>query len=116
MKCLHSGIHRTLYRDVGIYGMFYRPCERCGELLPLGPASDTEATAVEVRAAEIAVVASERGGLHGFDAPYVFRYDEVDGYLAGLRMDPTAGNVAGYLARCIATHTSGTHTSGTEEG
>lgn len=79
-------------------------CDDCGKTLPLGPASDTPATAIEVRAAEIYDALLEGGcemsssEIHGFnDTPMRLRNGAPIEIV-------NSSTLAGYLARCIAEH------------
>ena len=81
--------------------MTWKTCATCGAWLPLGPSNDDdERVKVEMRAARI-----------GSEPPWGVvpdvTCDEIDGWRSfdHLSCDPNPGHYAGYLARCIATHT-----------
>jgi hypothetical protein len=83
----------------------FRICCECRGYVPLGPATDTPETAIEVRAAEIAADASVRLPKCSLDQPFEERCERCG--WEGLLMraaEPTANWHAGYLARCIAEH------------
>jgi hypothetical protein len=82
-----------------------RRCGSCGAWLPLGPATDTPETAIEVRAAEIAANVADyfaHGKTHSI---YI---DEDIGWRVGVRDFDRPWSLsqqhAGYLARCIHDH------------
>lgn len=86
-----------------IYGhlLFARRCADCGHYLSLGPANMTDEARVELRAAELGNGwTKERGAIDGTTL------DEDIGFL--IPDEPTgAEQLAGYLARAIATHDDG---------
>jgi hypothetical protein len=88
-------------------------CDDCGAWLPLGPATDTPETALEVRAAEIAA--------HGFRpdcgccADTSLSTGEFYGWHCTQDRDDTGGVPEierGYLARIIAEHETAQHGGG----
>ena len=100
MGCKHKntsdGYGECTYDAHGfiVYEVEFRECLDCGAWLPLGPARDTEQTAIEVRAAEIA---ASREPDDTITATIVegFGYDRVD------VKNPDEDWHAGYLARRI---------------
>lgn len=87
-------------------------CIDCGTWLSLGEANDSlEAVRVEIRAAELAAGwTKERGTLDGATLG-----EDVGWLIAFVKLFPDNRSTpmndeqwAGYLARCIATHTEGT--------
>lgn len=103
VMCNHERVSCVIWR--GPAGtVLKRQCD-CGAWLPFGPSEDSSAAVkIEIRAAEIA--ASGRNG-SGIDT-----WGEHDGWHATSRKPPASarrfrgspGNLAGYLARVIATH------------
>jgi hypothetical protein len=85
--------HKQQVHQLGADCVVATRCLDCGAWLSLGPANDAgEAVQLEIRAAEIAAGAEttsrEWAGLFAFHAGYI----------------PSDVSHAGYLARCITTH------------
>lgn len=117
--CKHSGDHVTTYLDLTrgqpTCIVHCDVCQDCGAWLSLGPSNDdSEAVRVEMRAAELAAdlvdddhkrTVFSGGGSTSDECWGWFLYDR---YISA--NDVTATHVlsdaglAGYLARCIATH------------
>jgi hypothetical protein len=117
-KCRHRDVlHHGWHPDGYWYEASYLSrsqtdaavCQSCGAWLPLGPARDTPATAIELRAAEIAASVSQwRIACKSQDEAEGWRAHQLDG-------DPVhnpehqqldlrgwvASRWAGYLARCM---------------
>lgn len=135
VKCKHENVRGYMWRQVD--GVKYWPvppwvarmsadaltCSDCGAWLSLGPATDDERTAVEVRAAEIA---HHRAAMaHRLSSSFKTNHGEVAGWRGDETIDSLTvldeyGNLrvdrdvplnldspnwrAGYLARCIVEH------------
>lgn len=82
-------------------------CNLCGAWLALGESNDAPAEVqVEMRAAELVANALVRyRNSHGWRSSEMTD-DEMDGLFWGDE-EPSASHLAGYLARCIATHPDG---------
>lgn len=109
-KCKHDPdtFRRIVLADPVNVWMTCDVCGRCGAWLSLGPANDTLRVVVEIRAAEIAADDDEMGRMMTGPIDH-----EVLGYILacqaerGFAFDKSCRNgsqLAGYLARCIATH------------
>ncbi len=80
--------------------MFKLFCITCGELMPLGTATDTPETAVEVRAAALARQQVEENA-----PPFTWPEADDGGWIRHYRdEDPRDDEWAGWLAREIWTH------------
>ena len=106
-KCKHTLTHQyVLNREVFVDGrwrmMVWMQCD-CGAWLSLGPARDDERTAIEVRAIELADIASVDAYFHG-----LITIRELDGWRDDewVRANDAEFD-AGCLARAIATHPDG---------
>jgi len=84
-------------------GVFKLVCVTCGELMPLGPANDTPAVRVEIRAAALAQATREED--YGREDE-TWTEEEGDGWNRHQYDWPTMGDAerAGWLAREIWTH------------
>ena len=117
MKCRHLYESRMQYRDVGIHTLWFRPCERCGAWLSLGPSSDdSEPVRIEMRAAELAAEWDPNDGRWdgfvslGMCSPMAEHVDILERDIASgrdRRVD-LANYIVGHLACCIASHSTET--------
>lgn len=116
MTCRHKRTwtrHRLLLKTADVAnGVTDKVCQKCGAQMSLGPARDTEQTAIEVRGTSLAhgvgneadFTACEWMGWNG-DEVYSSggSYHTID----KLPLRNLHEWHAGYLARCIATHDDG---------
>ena len=108
MSCRHRNAHNCGRPCATASGeplaLAFRWCDDCLDYVPLGPSDETDPrVAVEIRAAELAVLSVERRD----SAP--IGWCSIQEWL-GLDADDDIGEgyLAGYLARCIVDHDSAT--------